>query len=138
MNLKKLSLVASAIALTLITLPHNANAKTPSTSTQQLAQAQPPSIKLSPQQQEKIKKINANIATQVKKVMTPQQIQQIEAGIKAGQTPRQAFGTVKFTLQQQQSIQQIFNSSQEEKINVLTPDQKRQLQEYQQSQQPRK
>ncbi|AFY99141.1 Spy/CpxP family protein refolding chaperone [Calothrix sp. PCC 6303] len=137
MNYKKLPLLASAIALTLIALPHNANAKTPSTSTQQLAQAQPPSIKLSAKQQQDIEKIRTKVRTQVKNVMTKQQIQQIEAAMKAGQNPRDAFANVKFTQQQQQSLRQIMISSQKEMEGVLTAEQKKQLQEYRRSQQPK-
>jgi periplasmic protein CpxP/Spy len=149
MNYKKLPLIASStllkgvvatIAFSLIALPHNANATTPIRSTQQVAQAQtaPPNIKLSAKQQQDIKAIQANIGSQVKKVMTKEQIQQVEAGIKAGQTPRQAFGTVKFTTQQQQKLRQIMISSQEQMEAVLTKDQKQELARYRNSQQPKK
>jgi periplasmic protein CpxP/Spy len=137
MNFKKLSLVAT-IAFTLIALPQNANAKTPSTSTQQVAQAQPPSIKLSPKQQQDIEKIRAKVRNQVKNVMTKEQITQVETAMKAGQSPRDAFANVKFTTQQQQSLRQIMISSQQEMEGVLTTEQKQQLQQYRQSQQPKK
>lgn len=141
MNYKKLSLIASAtIALSFITFSHNANAKTPTRSTQQIAQTQTaaPNIKLSAKQQQDIKAIQARIGTQVKKVMTKQQIQQVEAGIKAGQTPRQAFGTVKFTPQQQESLRQIMIASQKDMEGVLTTEQKQELARYRNSQQPKK
>jgi periplasmic protein CpxP/Spy len=134
--------VVGTIAFSLIALPHNVNAKTPSRTTQQVAQAQAqpaaPSIKLSAKQQQDIKVIQAKIRTQVKNVMTKQQIQQVEAAMKAGQTPRQAFAAVKFTAQQQQSLRQIMIASQQEMENVLTTEQKQELQQYRNSQQPKK
>jgi Trypsin-like peptidase domain len=97
-----------------------------------------PNIKLSAKQQQDIEKIRTKVRTQVKNVMTPQQIQQIEAAMKAGQNPRDAFSNVKFTAQQQQSLRQIMLSSQKEMEGVLTNEQKQQLQQYRQSQQPKK
>ncbi len=138
MKFKNISLLA-ALALSLTAVPHAANAKP----TQAVAQNQqtprdvaaPPQIKLSPQQKSEIDKIRNNVRSQIEQVLTAQQRKDVQAGLKAGQPPREVFSALKFTQQQQQQLREIMIASQRQMEGVLTTEQKQQIQKYQQSRQ---
>ncbi len=138
MKFKNISLLA-ALALSLTAVPHAANAKP----TQAIAQNQqtprdvaaPPQIQLSAQQKSQIDQIRNNVRSQIEKVLTDPQRKQVQAGLKAGQPPREVFSALKFTQQQQQQLRRIMIASQQQMEGVLTRDQKLQIQKYQQSRQ---
>jgi periplasmic protein CpxP/Spy len=136
MKFKNISLLA-ALALSLTAVPHAAIAKP----TQSVAQNQqtprdvaaPPQIKLSAQQKTRIDQIRTNVRSQIEKVLTDSQRKQVQAGLKAGQPPRQVFSGLKFTPQQQQDLRQIMVNSQQQIEGVLTAQQKLEIKRYQQS-----
>lgn len=140
MKFKNLSLIAGAIALSLTAVPFSVKAETTKSAPIQLAQnppAQPPAqrgiqIKLTPQQQTQFRKIDNGIRDQVKKLMTPQQLQQIKTAMESGKSGREAFAAVNFTTEQQAQLQKIFITSQQQKEALLTADQKAQLAQFRQ------
>jgi periplasmic protein CpxP/Spy len=143
MKFKNLSLLATAIALSLTAIPYTANAKP----AQQVAQANPqpnqqpnvappPQITLTPQQQEKVKKINLQVRNDINKVLSPNQRKQLETSLKARRTPQEITGDLKLTQQQGQKLRQIVVASQQQIFNnVLNDQQRQQIQQYQQSRQ---
>lgn len=142
MKFKNLSLIAGAFAfaLTLTAVPFSVKAETTKSAPIQVAQnppAQPPAqrgiqIKLTAEQQTKFKKIDSGIRDQVKKVMTPQQLQQIQTAMESGKSPREAFAAINFTPEQQAQLQKIFITSQQQKEALLTNDQKAELARFRQ------
>lgn len=135
MKFKNLSLIAGAIALTLTAVPFSVKAETTNSAPIQLAQNPPAKpdaqrgiqIKLTPKQQTEFRKIDNGIRDQVKKVMTPQQLQQIQTAMESGKSGREAFAAVNFTPEQQAQLQKIFITSQQQKEALLTADQQAQL-----------
>lgn len=138
MKFKNISLLA-ALALSLTAVPHAAIAKP----TQSIAQnpqtprdvAAPPQIKLSANQKSKIDQIRTNVRSQIEKVLTTSQRNEVQVGLKAGRPPREVFSALKFTPQQQQQLRQIMASSQQQIEGVLTVQQKQEIIKYQQSRQ---
>ncbi|BAZ39960.1 hypothetical protein NIES4101_59170 [Calothrix sp. NIES-4101] len=138
MKFKNLSLLAGALALSLTAIPYTAHAKP----AQQFAQANqptvapPPQIKLTPQQQEQVKKINLQVRNDINKVLTPAQRKQLEASLKARRSPQEITTDLKLTQQQGQKLRQIVVASQQQIFNnVLTNQQRQEIQQYQQSRQ---
>ncbi|MCV3213147.1 hypothetical protein OGM63_06345 [Plectonema radiosum NIES-515] len=142
MKFKNLSLIAGALtkcapscalALSLTAVPFSVKAEISKSAPIQLAQnppAKPPAqrgIKLTPEQQTEFRKIDNGIRDQVKKLMTPQQLQQIQTAIDSGKSQREAFGAINFTPEQQAELQKIFITSQQQREALLTTDQKAQL-----------
>ncbi len=148
MRFKQLSVIATAIALSTVTLPQTvlANPVAPQLT---IAQARPNTnrparsagIQLTPEQQQKLAEIQNNTRSQIEKIFTAEQKRTAEARLKAGVPPRQVFAELKFTPQQQQALQQVFISSQQQIEALLTNEQKqeliRQQQQRQQQQQQR-
>lgn len=138
MKFKNLSLLAGAIALSLTAVPYTASAKP----AQQLAQATqqkpsiapPPQITLSPQQQEQVKKINAQVRTQIEGVLNPKQRQQLKASLQARRTPSQITSDLKLTPKQGEQLRKIVATSQKQIFdNVLNEQQRQQIVQYRQS-----
>lgn len=145
MKFKNLSLLAGAFtkcvlctfALSLTAIPYTANAKP----AQQVAQANqqpsvapPPQISLTAQQQEKVKKINLQVRSDINKVLTPSQRKQLETSLKARRTPQQITTDLKLTQPQGQKLRQIVVASQQQIFEkVLTEEQRQQIKQYQQS-----
>ncbi|BAZ04565.1 hypothetical protein [Calothrix sp. NIES-3974] len=149
MRFKQLSVIATAIALSTVTLPQTVLAN-PVASRSTIAQARPNNpnrparsagIQLTPEQQQKLVEIQNNTRSQIEKIFTAEQKRTAEARLKAGVPPRQVFAELKFTPQQQQALQQVFISSQQQIEALLTNEQKqeliRQQQQRQQQQQQR-
>ncbi|MEA5569841.1 hypothetical protein [Calothrix sp. UHCC 0171] len=140
MRFKNLSLLAGALALSLTAVvPYTAHAKAPqeiAQANQQPTVAPPPQIKLTPQQQEQVKKINLQVRNDINKVLTPAQRKQLEASLKARRTPQEITTDLKLTQQQGQKLRQIVVASQQQIFNnVLTSQQRQEIQQYQQSRQ---
>ena len=133
MKFKNLSLVAGAIALSLMVVPSGVKAETIKLAPIQLAQnppARPPAqggIQLSPKQQSQIEQIRGNVRKQIEGVLTKDQRTQVKTAMEAGKPPREAFAALSFTPQQKNQLQQIMISSQQQMEGVLTNDQKAEL-----------
>lgn len=140
MKFKNLSLIAGAIALSLTAVPFSVKAETTKSAPIQLAQnppAKPPAqsgiqIQLTPQQQTEFRKIDNGIRDQVQKVITPQQLQQIQTAREAGKSPSEVSAAANLTAQQQAELQKIFITSQQKKEALLNADQKAQLARFRQ------
>ncbi len=136
MKLKKLSLLAGAIAVAFSITPLAANAQANSNAPQRVSQAknQGPDLKLSQQQIGKITEIRSNTRTQIQNVLTPQQRQKIQTDLQAGKNPRQVFASIRFTQKQQQQLRDIMMGSQRLMEGVLTPKQKQTLERWRSTQ----
>ena len=133
MKLKKLSLLASAIAIAFSIIPLAANAQVNSNVSQKISQANrpsPPDLKLSEPQIEKIKEIRSNTRTEIQNVLTDQQRQKIQSDLQAGKDARQVFASIQFTQQQQNQLRNIMEKSQQDMEKVLTPAQKKTLNDW--------
>jgi periplasmic protein CpxP/Spy len=144
MKLKKLSLIAAAFALSLTATSSPVKAETTKASPLVVAQGQQqapgPRIQLSDAQKTEMEKIRLDTRSRIEKIFTAQQKKQLQAAIKAGQPPQQAFGSLKFTPEQQTRLRDIMQSSQQKVEAILTPEQKQQLVQMRQNrpQQPKK
>ena len=104
MKLKKLSLLAGAIAVAFSITPLAANAQVNSNAPQRVAQANrpsPPDLKLSQQQISKITEIRTKTRNQIQAVLTKQQRDKIQTDLQAGKSPQQVFASIQFTQTQQ-------------------------------------
>ena len=139
MKLKKLSLFAGAVAVAFSITPLAANAQVNSNTNapQRVSQAtpqQPPELKLSEQQINKINEIRSTTRNKIQSVLTEQQRQKIQTDLQAGVNPQQVFASIQFTQQQQSQLQNIMVTSQKEMEGVLTPQQKQTLEKWRASQ----
>lgn len=138
MKLKKLSLLAGAIAVAFSITPLAANAQVNSNAPQRVAQAnnapRGPQINLSPQQIEKIKAIRSKTRDQIQAVLTEAQRNQIKTDLQAGKPPQQVFAAIPFTPEQQKQLQNIMVDSQRQMEGLLNPKQQETLKKWRASQ----
>ncbi len=138
MNLKKLFLLAGAIAVAFSVTPLAANAQVNSNAPQRVSQARPtpPDLKLSQQQISKINQIRSNTRTQIQNVLTDKQRLQIKTDLEKGKKPQEVFGSINFNQQQQNQLRRIIVTSQKEMEDVLNDKQKKILEQWRKSQIP--
>ncbi len=140
MKLKKLSLLAGAIAVAFSITPLAANAQVNSNAPQRVTQAnnapKGPQINLSPQQIEKIQAIRTKTRDQIQAVLTSAQRQKIQTDLQAGKNPQQVFASIQFTQKQQKELRNIMVGSQRQMEGILDAKQKKILNEWRASQQP--
>ncbi len=133
MKLKKLSLLAGAIAVAFSITPLAANAQVNSDAPQKISQARPPSVselKLTQEQMTQLNKIVADRSRQMSETLTAAQRQKIQEDLKAGKNAREVLGGVKFTPEQQKQFQNIWITSQGKINELLTPEQKEIIQRW--------
>ena len=138
MKLKKLSLLAGAIAVAFSITPLAANAQVNSNAPQRVAQANrpsPPDLKLSKKQENQIIKIRSETRDKIQAVLTDKQRKQIQTDLQAGKNPQQVFASIQFTQQQQNELRNIMVGSQQQMEGVLDAKQKKILNEWRASQQ---
>ena len=126
MKLKKLSLLAGAIAVAFSITPLAANAQVNSDAPQKISQARPPSaseLKLTQEQMTQINKILADRSIQMRQTLTAAQRQKIQTDLQAGKNPQAVLQEVKFTPEQEKQLQNIMRQSQEKIYALLTPEQ---------------
>lgn len=144
MQLKPLSLLVGALALTLTASPFAVHAQTNS-STPLIAQAQKKgpweSLGLSNEQKSRIQQIMSNSRSQVEAVFTPEQKAKLEAARQSRQAQRQQgqrpqgsesrkiLAELNLTEAQKTRIRSIRESSRQQIQAVLTPEQRTKLQE---------
>ena len=148
MKFKHIPVLASAIALSIATVPLVAQAE-PITSgsqtsisqtftSQTIAQAQdkiPPRFEklgLTQEQKDKIAEIRRNTRTQIEAVMTPAQREQLKTVRESRQRRREALASLNLTPEQKTRLQQIRQSAKSQFDAVLTPEQQQQLQQMRQ------
>ncbi len=137
MKLKKLSLLAGAIAVAFSITPLAANAQVNSNAPQRVAQANrpsPPDLKLSQAQINKITQIRSQARDQIQAVLTAEQRTKIQTDLQAGKPPQQVFASIQFTEKQQKELGNIMGESQKNMEDVLTAQQKKILNEWRASQ----
>jgi Spy/CpxP family protein refolding chaperone len=162
MKFKSLSLIASAVALTLTTTSFAVKAQTSSASPLLLAQAKEQSprqgkkgawseLGLTEAQQTRLRQIQQNTRTQIEGVLTQEQKDQLRTAAEARRAQRQAgqpgqrqgrggkgFAGLNLTEDQKSRIQAIKESSKQQMDAVLTPEQRTKLQQIRQSWQQRR
>ncbi|BCL34893.1 Spy/CpxP family protein refolding chaperone [Nostoc sp. MS1] len=145
MQLKPLSLLAGAIALTLTTTPFVVHAQANSSAAPVIAQGARKgpweSLGLTDDQKAKIKQIMDNSRTQIESVFTPEQKAKLEAARQARQAQRQqgqrpqagkrgnVLADLNLTQDQKNRIKSIRQSSKQQIEAVLTTEQRAKLQE---------
>ncbi|MEL6462123.1 MAG: hypothetical protein AAFX46_09465 [Cyanobacteria bacterium J06636_27] len=133
MKLKKLSLLAGAVAVAFSITPLAANAQVNSNTPQRVAQANrpsPPDLKLSQQQIQKITQIRSKTRDQIQAVLTKQQRDKIQSDLQAGKNPQQVFASIQFTKKQQEELRSIMVGSQRQMEGLLDAKQKKVLNEW--------
>jgi len=145
MQLKPLSVLVGALALTLTATPFAVQAQTNSASAQVVAQARRrgpwDTLGLSDQQKARIQQIMRNSRAQVEAVFTPEQKAKLEAARQARQAQRQQgqrpqagegrkiYAELNLTEEQKTRIRSIRESSRKQIESVLTAEQRAKLQE---------
>jgi Spy/CpxP family protein refolding chaperone len=156
MKVKALSLVAGAIALTLSATPFAVKAQPGFSSNRLVAQAQNPQtpkarknaiweqLGLTDSQKSQIEAIRRDTRTQMERVLTQEQKNQIQAQLQArqagqqsGQRSKKGFRGLNLTEAQKTQMKQIMESSQQKIQAVLTPAQQQKFQELRQNQRSR-
>ncbi|AFY55578.1 P pilus assembly/Cpx signaling pathway, periplasmic inhibitor/zinc-resistance associated protein [Rivularia sp. PCC 7116] len=139
MKLKKLSLLAGAIAVAFSITPLAVNAQVNNKAPQRVSQAKrPPSpseLKLTQEQMKQINEILSNRSTQMQNVLTQQQRQKIQTDLKAGKNPREVFASIDLSKQQEGQLRTIALNSQKRIEAVLTTEQKNKIKKWQAEQQ---
>ena len=137
MKLKKLSILAGAVAVAFSITPLAVNAQVNSNAPQRVSQANrpsPPDLKLSQPQIQKITQIRSKTRDQIQAVLTKQQRDKIQSDLQAGKNPQQDFATIQFTQKQQEELRNIMVGSQKQMEGVLDAKQKKILNEWRASQ----
>lgn len=147
MKFKALSILASALVLTVTAAPFAVQAQTspapqPGINTPKKGRGQGfwQQLNLTPQQQTRIREIKRNTRTQIEAVFTPEQKAQLQTAFQArreqraqGQRPQglgKNFANLNLTPEQRTRIQQIRESSKQQIEDVLTAEQRQKLQEF--------
>ncbi|WP_042341275.1 Spy/CpxP family protein refolding chaperone [Calothrix sp. PCC 7507] len=152
MKLKTLSIVASAIALTLTATPFLVKAQTGSPSPQPGVETPKKprgergpwkNLNLTEAQKTRIQEINRNTRTQIEAVFTDEQKAKLKAAFQArqaqraqgqqrpqGQRPGKEFADLNLSEAQKTQIRQIRESSKQQMQSVLTAEQQQKLQEF--------
>ena len=137
MKLKKLSILAGAVAVAFSITPLSVNAQVNSNAPQRVSQANrpsPPDLKLSQPQIQKITQIRSKTREQIQAVLTKQQRDKIQSDLQAGKNPQQVFASIQFTQKQQEELRNIMVGSQKQMEGVLDAKQKKILNEWRASQ----
>ena len=137
MKLKKLSILAGAVAVAFSITPLAVNAQVNSNAPQRVSQANrpsPPDLKLSQPQIQKITQIRSKTRDQIQAVLTKQQRDKIQSDLQAGKNPQQVFASIQFTQKQQEELRNIMVDSQKQMEGVLDAKQKKVLNEWRASQ----
>ncbi|MEM7714548.1 MAG: hypothetical protein AAF349_13400 [Cyanobacteria bacterium P01_A01_bin.68] len=137
MKLKKLSILAGAVAVAFSITPLAVKAPVNSNAPQRVSQANrpsPPDLKLSQPQIQKITQIRSKTRDQIQAVLTKQQRDKIQSDLQAGKNPQQVFASIQFTQKQQEELRNIMVGSQKQMEGVLDAKQKKILNEWRASQ----
>ncbi|WP_315789349.1 Spy/CpxP family protein refolding chaperone [Fischerella sp. JS2] len=146
MTLKKLSLLAGAVALSLTALPFAVQAQTTSSPflVAQVPQGKGPlqNLGLTEAQKAQIAEIRRNTKAKMDAVLTPQQREQLANARQNRQANRQDRRNIKASLNltedQKAQMRQIMKSQKSQIDAVLTPEQRQQLQQMRESKRSRR
>ena len=143
MKLNKLSLLASAFALTLTVIPFAAQAEINSSSSTIVAQRQKRGewknkLNLTEDQKAQMQQIKESARTQMQEILTPEQLEKLEAAKASGQKKREVLRSVNLTDAQKAEMKKVRESRKAQFEAILTDEQKAQLQEMKQNRQNRR
>ncbi|NMG21151.1 Spy/CpxP family protein refolding chaperone [Brasilonema bromeliae] len=136
MKLKNLSLICGAIALSLTTASFAVKAEANSSLPLVVAQSQEKEgsfqrLGLTSDQKAKIKEIRTNTRTEVDKILTEQQREQLKTA-RQNRQGKGGFAALNLSDDQKNQLKQVMQSQKTQIEAVLTPEQKQQLQKYRQ------
>lgn len=139
MRLKKLSLIATAVTLSIAATPLLAKAENnttiPRNQTIQVAQAQteiPPrfqKLNLTGEQKSQITEIIQEGREEIQEILTPAQQQKLKRTIARGQRKPKAMRSLNLSGEQKEQIQEMMQSQRSKIESILTDEQKQELQE---------
>ncbi|MDY6897738.1 MAG: P pilus assembly/Cpx signaling pathway, periplasmic inhibitor/zinc-resistance associated protein [Cyanobacteriota bacterium] len=143
MKLNKLSFLVGAVALTLTAIPFAAEAEINSSSPTIVAQRQKrggwkDKLNLTDAQKAQMQQIKQSARAEMQKVLTPEQLQQLEAAKANGQKKRGMWRSLNLTDAQKAEMKKIKESKKAQFEAILTDEQKAQLQEMKQNRQNRR
>ncbi|MEL6462124.1 MAG: P pilus assembly/Cpx signaling pathway, periplasmic inhibitor/zinc-resistance associated protein [Cyanobacteria bacterium J06636_27] len=142
MKLNKLSFLAGAFALTLTAIPFAAQAQMNSSSPTVIAQGRKQGmwkkLNLSEDQQAQLQEIKKSAKAQMREVLTPEQLQKLEAAKASGQKKRGVWRSLNLTDAQKAELKEIRQSKKAQINAILTDEQKAQLQEMKQNRRNRR
>lgn len=142
MKLKKLSFLAGAVALTLTAIPFAAQASLNSSSTVTIAQAKKEGawkgLNLTEAQKTQMQQIKQSTRAEMQRVLTPEQLQKLQAAKASRQGKRGGFADLNLTDAQKVELNRIKESKKSQMEAILTNEQKAQIQEMRQMRQNRR
>ncbi|PLZ95185.1 P pilus assembly/Cpx signaling pathway, periplasmic inhibitor/zinc-resistance associated protein [Fischerella thermalis CCMEE 5198] len=142
MTLKKLSLIAGAVVLSLTALPFAVQAQTTPSPflVAQVPQGKGPlqSLGLTDAQKAQIAEIRRNTKAKMDAVLTPQQREQLANARQNRQNRRNLKASLNLTEDQKAQMRQIMESQKSQIDAVLTPEQRQQLQQMRESKRSRR
>ncbi|BAY83324.1 hypothetical protein NIES267_28110 [Calothrix parasitica NIES-267] len=143
MKLNKLSFLVGAVALTLTAIPFAAEAEINSSSPTIVAQRQKrggwkDKLNLTEDQKAQMQQIKQSARAQMQEILTPEQLQKLEAAKANGQKKRGVFRTLNLTDAQKAEMKKVRESKKAQFEAILTDEQKAQLQEMKQNRQNRR
>ncbi|MEB3215100.1 MAG: P pilus assembly/Cpx signaling pathway, periplasmic inhibitor/zinc-resistance associated protein [Nostocales cyanobacterium 94392] len=142
MKLKKLSFFAGAVALTLTAIPFAAQASLNSSSSVTIAQGKKEGawkrLNLTDAQKTQIQQIKQSARAEMERILTPEQLQKLQAAKASGEKRRGGFADLNLTDAQKVELNRIKESKKSQIEAILTDEQKAQIQEMRQMRQNRR
>lgn len=137
MKLNKLSFLVGAVALTLTAIPFTAEADTSSSSPIVVAQRQKRGgwknkLNLTENQKAQMQEIKKDARAEMREVLTPDQLQKLEAAKASGQKKRGVWRSLNLSDTQKAELKKIRQSKKARFEEILTEEQKAQLEEMKQ------
>ncbi|NMG11454.1 P pilus assembly/Cpx signaling pathway, periplasmic inhibitor/zinc-resistance associated protein [Brasilonema sp. UFV-L1] len=135
MQLKNLSLICGALALSLtatcFAVKVEANSSLPSVIAQSQDKKGPfQHLKLTDEQKAKIKEIRRGTRTEVDKILTQQQREQLKTALQNPQEGRRVFDSLNLSDEQKNQLRQVMQSQKTQIDALLSAEQKEELQKY--------
>lgn len=143
MKLNKLSFLVGAVALTLTAIPFTAEADTSSSSPIVVAQRQKRGgwknkLNLTENQKAQMQEIKKDARAEMREVLTPDQLQKLEAAKASGQKKRGVWRSLNLSDTQKAELKKIRQSKKARFEEILTEEQKAQLEEMKQNRRNRR
>lgn len=126
-------ILAGLLALTVTAAPQyvaQAQSNQPNQSSPQQGQRPGPNVQLTEQQKARLAEIQRNTRTQIERILTPQQREQMKAAMQNRQNRKDGFAAMNLSSQQKTQLQTIIRSARSQSEAVLTPQQRQQIQQY--------
>ena len=131
MKLKKLSILAGAVALTLSAIPFSAQAEISSSSPTVVARAQRNKgqgkfkrLNLTEDQKAQLQEIKKSARAEMKQILTPDQLQKLQEAKASGQKKRGIFRSLNLTEDQKAKLKKVRESKKRQIEAILTEEKK--------------